>query len=126
MLDEAHCVVSANHAFAAIAERARPDVVGKTLEELVTISPLPEPDGGLLEVSYCRLSGDERYLQMSLASYRSDDEPLWVLVVQDVSERVRIEQELIPKLAQLVARQEKRSRRSRFEPFGSLAARGSR
>ncbi len=35
----------------------------------------------------------------------------------------RIEQELIPKVAQLVARQEKRSRRSRFEPFGALSSR---
>ncbi len=35
----------------------------------------------------------------------------------------RIEQELIPKIAGLIARQEKRNRRSRFERFGSVPAR---
>ena len=35
----------------------------------------------------------------------------------------RIEQELIPKVAGLIARQEKRNRRSRFERFGSQPVR---
>ena len=119
VLDEARRVVSANHAFAAIADRPRPEVAGKTLEELIHVGPLPEPGEGMLEVSFCRPSGEERHLQLSLASYRHDREEdrragdlgpggapadrrraggpttdLLVLVVQDVSERVRIEQEL--------------------------------
>ncbi len=104
VLDEAHRVVSANHAFAVIADQARPEVVGQRLEELIPIRPLPAPGDGLLEVSFCRPSGEERYLQLSLASYRRVGEgadqantgqsELLVLVVQDVSERVRIEQEL--------------------------------
>ncbi len=90
VLDDAQRVVSANHAFAAIADRPRPEVAGKTLEELLHVGPLPEPGEGMLEVSFCRLSGEERHLQLSLASYQE----LLVLVLQDVSERVRIEQEL--------------------------------
>ncbi len=95
VLDEERRVVSANHAFAVIAESSRPEVAGKTLEELIPVSPLPEPGEGLCEVSFCKLSGEERHLQLSLAGY--DQEPgssHLVLVVQDVSERMRIEQEL--------------------------------
>ena len=104
VLDASHRVVSANHAFAVIAERPRPEVVGKTVEELIHVGPLPAPGDGLLEVSFSRLSGEERHLQLSLASYHRGDAALRessfgetsprVLVVQDVSERVRIEQEL--------------------------------
>jgi two-component system, NtrC family, sensor kinase len=95
VLDASRRVVSANHAFAVIADRPRPEVVGEPVEELICVGPLPDPGEGLLEVSFCRLSGEERHLQLSLASYRRGDEPsLLVLVVQDVSERVRMEQEL--------------------------------
>ena len=104
VLDESRRVVSANHAFAVIAERSRPEVVGKTLEELIPVRPLPAPGEGLIEVSFCRLSGEERYLQLSLAGYRggeaasshpsSREASLMVLVIQDVSDRVRIEHEL--------------------------------
>ena len=113
VLDESQRVVSANHAFAAIVDRARPEVTGKTIEELIHVGPLPAPGDGLLEVSFCQPSGEERHLQLSLASYHRDLDPvadraagesatgsetgggeLLVLVVQDVSERVRIEQEL--------------------------------
>ncbi len=95
VLDESQRVVSANHAFAVIADRPRPDVAGKSVEELIHVGPLPDAGEGMLEVSYCRLSGDERHLQLSVAGYGGDQEsPLKVLVVQDVSERIRIEQEL--------------------------------
>ena len=107
VLDDAQRIVSANHAFAAIVDRSRPEVAGKTLEELLPIGPLPAPGEGLLEVSFCQPSGEERHLQLSLAGYRrdrvdrhaggppaDDQADLLVLVIQDVSERVRIEQEL--------------------------------
>ena len=106
VLDDSGRVVSANHAFAVIADRPRPMVVGKTIEELIQIGPMPAPGDGLLEVSFCLPSGEERHLQLSLASYRRNQEPgrghgvedaqtdLLVLAIQDVSERVRIEQEL--------------------------------
>ncbi len=88
-------VISANHAFAVIADRARPDVVGKTIEELIHVGPLPAPGEDMLEVSFCRLSGEERHLQLSVANYsREEGQPLKVLVIQDISERIRIEQEL--------------------------------
>ncbi len=95
VLDQEHRVVTANHAFAVIAESARPGVVGRKLEELIPVGPLPAPGDGLCEVSFCKLSGEEHHFQLSLAGYdREPDSRLLVLVVQDVSERVGIEQEL--------------------------------
>ncbi len=96
LLDSAKRVVSANHAFAVIAGKARPELTGKTLQEVIPVAPLPSPGDGLVEVSYCLMSGEERYLQLSLASHRSSrsEEALQVLIVQDVSERQLLEREL--------------------------------
>ena len=95
VLDRADRVVSANHAFAVIAALPRPEVIGKTVEELVSVGPLPEPEDGVIEVSFCRLSGEERHLQMSLASFQGNaDSALRVLLIQDLTDRVAMEQEL--------------------------------
>ncbi len=95
VIDDSRRVISANHAFAVIADSTRPDVVGKTLEELIHVCPLPASGEGMIDVSYCLLSGEERHLQLSVASYRSGEkQSMKVLIAQDVSERVRIEQEL--------------------------------
>ncbi len=103
VLDQSQRVVSANHAFAAIVDRPRPEVAGRTLDELIHVGALPAPGDGLLDVSFCQPSGEERHLQLSLASYGHDREhrraggaraELLVLVVQDVSDRIRIEQQL--------------------------------
>ncbi|MEM7352989.1 MAG: ATP-binding protein, partial [Acidobacteriota bacterium] len=95
VVDLAGKVVSANHAFAVVASAPRPEVIGKTLGELVPISPLPSPEDGVVEVSYCLMSGEERHLQLSLASYqRRAESGLRVLVIQDLTDRVNMEQEL--------------------------------
>lgn len=84
-------VVSSNHAFAtAIAGIARPDAVGRALEELLPIRPLPNAGEGLVEVSFCEASGQERYLQLSVAEYRRE-QGLQILIAQDVSERRAME-----------------------------------
>ena len=96
VLDGQNQVVSANHAFAAIAGLPRPEVTGRPMADLVPVTPLPDPDEGLMEVSYCRADGKECYLQLSLAHYeqagRRDD--LRVLIIQDTSERMAMELEL--------------------------------
>ncbi len=95
LLDTEDRVISANHAFAAIAGVARPEVTGRPLENLVPVRPLPCAEDGLVEMSFCELSGQERYLQLSVASYSpGEDDSLRVLVIQDISERIAMEQTL--------------------------------
>ncbi|HET6264132.1 MAG TPA: ATP-binding protein, partial [Usitatibacter sp.] len=88
-------VESANLAFAALAGLQRPDVVGKRLQDLLPIQPLPEPGSGLLETSFCDSTGLERHLQLSVAILeRIGAGPQRVLVIQDVSDRVAMEHAL--------------------------------
>lgn len=90
-LDEDDRVTSANHAFAAIVGQERRLLSGSPIGELLPIRPLPAMDSGLMEVSYCEMSGRERYLQLSVADYQGPGSGLRILVVQDVSERVAME-----------------------------------
>lgn len=95
VLDRDDAVVSANHAFAAIAGTARRDLIGLPCSEAIPVAPLPNPGDGVLEVSFCMMSGEERHLQLSIASYRHEAEHgLRVLIVQDISERVAMEMTL--------------------------------
>jgi len=88
-------VESANLAFAALAGVQRPDAVGKRLQDLLPIQPLPEPGSGLLEASFCDSAGLERHLQLSVAILeRIGAGPQRVLVIQDVSDRVAMEHAL--------------------------------
>ncbi len=91
VLDRGYRVVTANQAFATIAGLTSPEEASGKLEGSLPIRPLPRPEDGLVDISYCQLDGSERYLQVSVAEYRQEREDLWVLVVHDVSERVAIE-----------------------------------
>ncbi|MEM1179372.1 MAG: ATP-binding protein, partial [Acidobacteriota bacterium] len=93
VLDEAQRVVSANPAFHALigAEAA---VEGQALESLLPVRPLPDLGAGPVEVAYCEPSGQERYLQVSLAGYQAAAVGRQVLVAQDVTGRVTMEHEL--------------------------------
>lgn len=92
VIDSAARIVSANHAFAAIAGVARPELAGRPLVEMLLIRPLPEPEDGLIEVSFCEPSGEERYLQLAVAGYRQGQEgDLRIVIVQDASERRAME-----------------------------------
>ncbi len=92
VLDFDERVVSANHAFAAIAELPQSETIGRRIEELLPVHPLPDPAEGLIEVSYSELSGREHNLQLSVARYRQrDGSPLRVLIVQDTSDRIAME-----------------------------------
>ncbi len=91
-------VVSANAAFARLAEVDREALAGHSLAELLPVSPLPEPGEPPLEISYCDRLGRERHLQLALAAYagsppagHGDAAALRILVVHDVSERVAME-----------------------------------
>ncbi|HYH45366.1 MAG TPA: ATP-binding protein [Thermoanaerobaculia bacterium] len=62
-------VVSANAAFAQLAEVDRESLAGRPLAELLPVSPLPAPGEPPLEISFCDGQGRERHLQLSLAAY---------------------------------------------------------
>jgi signal transduction histidine kinase len=92
-------LVSANAAFSVISGKERKDLIGRELSAVLPVAPLPQPGQGPLEVSYCDPSGQERYLQVSLAIFDEAgagkrERPRRVLVVHDVSERVAMENAL--------------------------------
>lgn len=97
VLDEEDRIVSANGAFAAITRTRSSDrsLTGRSLAEVLPVRPLPAPEDGLLEVSYCETSGEEHYLQLSISRFtQGGDQPLRILVVHDVTERVAMEHAL--------------------------------
>jgi two-component system NtrC family sensor kinase len=84
-----------NQAFAALLNRDIEDLEGMQLGELLPIEPLPKPEDGILEVSFRDDSGEERYLQVSVAPFEeADSDELQVLILQDVSQRVAMENAL--------------------------------
>ena len=94
VLDGAERVVSANGAFARLTGLRREQLLGRPFTDALPVEPLPGPEEGLREVSYCEPDGRERHLQLSLAACGRGDDDLRVLVVHDVSERVAMENAL--------------------------------
>jgi two-component system, NtrC family, sensor kinase len=97
VLDQGQRIVSVNAAFAALVGAERGTLPGRALAEVLPVQPLPAPGEGILEVSFCTASGEERFLQLSLADFERGSsgsaagEKLSILVVHDVSERVAME-----------------------------------
>jgi two-component system, NtrC family, sensor kinase len=95
VLDGDRRLVSVNSAFARIAGKSRAEMLGRGLEAVLPVTPLPSPGEGPIEVSWCDPAGAERYLQLSLAAFeRGHRQGLYVLVAHDVSERVAMENAL--------------------------------
>jgi two-component system, NtrC family, sensor kinase len=107
VLDQERRLVSVNPAFAALVGSPRQQLIGRIVEEVLPVGPLPAPGEGPIEVGCSLLppadgaeGGDpgERFLQLSLAdlapSRSPQREPLRILVVYDVSERVAMERAL--------------------------------
>jgi signal transduction histidine kinase len=95
VLDGERRVVSANAAFAALACADRAALIGRSLESILPVQPLPAPGEAPVEVSFCEEGCPERHLQLSLAVFEPDrSQGLYVLVVHDVSERVAMENAL--------------------------------
>ena len=94
VIDDEERVLLANHAFAAICGHERSTCLRQKMAKLLPVRPLPEPQDGLVNVSYCEASGAERHLQLSLAIYHDGDQRQRVLIVQDRSEQVQLEQTL--------------------------------
>ncbi len=95
VLDQDGLVVSANLAFAALAGRARGEILGQKLSTLIAIPGLPEPGGGIALVECLDGLGRDRHLQVSLAPLQGGERHGHrVLVLQDVSDRVAMENAL--------------------------------
>ena len=86
---------SINQAFAALLNQKIEDLEGKRLGELLPIDPLPKPEDGILEVTFRDDVGEERFLQVSVAPFEeSESDDLQVLILQDISQRVAMENAL--------------------------------
>jgi hypothetical protein len=104
VLDDKERIVSANLAFAAIVGVERSAARRRKLSELLPLERVPSPEDGLLEISYRGPHGREHHLQLSAAVFLGSSrallgEPgaakgLRVLVVHDVTDRVRMEKAL--------------------------------
>ncbi len=95
LLDRDGRVTSANLAFAALAGRARSELLGRELSALLPLAELPEPGAPLRQISFTEPSGAERHLQVSAAPMQeSSGDGQRVVVVQDVSDRVVMEKAL--------------------------------
>ncbi len=86
-------VLSANAALAALAGIEPAAAIGRPLTELLPLDRLPEPGQGLSEVKLTGGGGD-RYLQVSAAPLQEEADERRVVVVQDVTERVEMENTL--------------------------------
>ncbi|HKH48264.1 MAG TPA: ATP-binding protein, partial [Thermoanaerobaculia bacterium] len=95
VLDGERRLMSVNAAFAALVGRERAELLGRDLETVLPVRPLPAPGEGMVEVSWCDPTGAERHLQLSLAAFEKGwRQGLYVLVAHDVSERVAMENAL--------------------------------
>ncbi|MEM9292505.1 MAG: ATP-binding protein [Acidobacteriota bacterium] len=54
-------------------------LAGEELTTLLPVSPLPRPQDGIIEVGYCSLDGEERYLELSIAPLQAEMAPTQVL-----------------------------------------------
>jgi len=86
-------VLSANLAFAALLGRERRTLLGQDVGEILPVT-LPSPADGLCEASFEGPEGEERYLQLSVSELGEGTGRQRILMVQDVTERVHIEQKL--------------------------------
>ena len=97
VLDRENRVQSANPAFAAMIERTEAELTGGELPEILpevepaTLEPA-EPER-TVEIRWKSPSGEERDLRLSVAAFQGDPDRR-VLVVDDVTDRVRAERAL--------------------------------
>ena len=94
VLDGDRRLVSVNEAFARVAGKSRVEMIGRSIEAVLPVRPLPAPGEGPVDVSWCDATGTERYLQLSLAAFERGRQGLYILVAHDVSERVAMENAL--------------------------------
>jgi PAS domain S-box-containing protein len=94
VLDAEGRVVSSNLAFAALAGRARPEVLGRPLVATLELGRLPAPGEPPVTVECRDGLGRQRYVEASVGWLRGPAASRRVLAVQDVTDRVAMERAL--------------------------------
>jgi len=92
VLDAEERVVTANLAFAALAGRSRPELLGRRLADVLPLGELPAPGQHGVAKASRDAEGRPRHLEVSVARHQAESaQGRRVLVVQDVTERVAME-----------------------------------
>ena len=95
VVDREGTILSANASFARLTGRSPESISGAEIREVMRGQPLPSPEEGILEAHFATHDGEERYLQLSSADLRRAERPAQrLLILQDVSERVAMENAL--------------------------------
>lgn len=94
VIDQNKDVVSANQAFAELVGLQSEEILGQQLLNLLHIDDLPQPGSKLREISYHDHLGNERFAQISTALLQRGEESRQIVIVQDVGERVAMENTL--------------------------------
>ncbi|MEZ5313492.1 MAG: ATP-binding protein [Thermoanaerobaculia bacterium] len=94
VLDESDRIVSANLAFAALAGRQRSELTARPFAEVLPDLLLPAPGTGMHQVATHDEAGADRHLQITAAPLGEGVGARRVVVLQDVTERVLLEQAL--------------------------------
>ena len=85
---------SINQAFGSLVGLQTEEVAGRRLRDLLPLDSLPNPGDGIREIRFQDPKGDERFLQISMAPLVEGPDDQRVLIVQDVSQRVAMENAL--------------------------------
>ena len=94
VLDADDRIVSSNLAFAALAGRARPEILGRPLEASLELGRLPTPGEPPVTVECRDGLGRLRHVEASVGWLRGQAADRRVLAVQDVTDRVAMERAL--------------------------------
>jgi PAS domain S-box-containing protein len=95
VVDSAGNLGSVNQAFAELIGLDQKSAEGRSLSEVLPIGTLPEPREGIREITFRDAHGEERYLQISVAPLEEQRlEEQQVVIIQDVSQRVAMENAL--------------------------------
>ncbi len=86
---------SVNKAFGELVQKNPEELAGEALASHLPVSELPESQSGPRELSFLDPHGEPRHVQISIAPFEEDETgELRVLIVQDVSQRVAMENAL--------------------------------
>lgn len=86
---------SINKAFGELVQQGADELSGQKLGLLLPVDDLPESQAGLREISFRDQEGETRHLQVSVAPLEDDQTgELRVVILQDVSQRVAMENAL--------------------------------
>ena len=94
VVDDQGALHSINQAFGSLVGLRADEVEGRNLLDLLPVDSLPSPGDGIREIRFQDTEGEERFLQLSMAPLEEGPDNQRVLIVQDVSQRVAMENAL--------------------------------